>query len=286
MLTLIMKLANKTILITGAASGIGRATALKAAADKGDLVLVDVDKARLADTAEQAQALGAQVQVKHVDVSNSEEVKALFLEITEGGRVLDVVFSNAGLGFLGPIYELKIEEIDKIVDVNVKGNLYMAKYASEVFVRQQHGHLLMTSSLGGIIALPQWSAYIASKWAITGLADSIRAELKPFNVKVTTIHPGAVHSGFFDADKANVDLSRLGSAVTPDVVAEAVYAAIFSNRKRVMVPTLAKSMAFLNQYMPGVVNKLVEQMLKDVKYHDNVEEDEPEFSYVKPVDLN
>ena len=278
-----MKLKDKTILITGASSGIGKAMALKAAEDKGTVILASRNKEKLDKVKNEVEEKGATAIIIPTDVTKDDEIKNLFLEATKDGKIVDVVFSNAGLGFIGNIWELTTEQIRAMINVNVTGMLVVAKYASEVMVRQKHGHLIMTSSLAGLITLPQWSVYVGTKWAITGFADSIRFELKPYNVKVTTLHPGGVKTDFFAKEKADVDIAKIGNVIEPSEVAEEVHKAIFTNKKKIIIPSMSKSYAFLSKYIPGIVGKLIERQTKDLEYHENVEEDEPDFSYVKCV---
>jgi len=278
-----MKLKDKTILITGASSGIGRAMALRAAKDKGRVILASRNKKKLDEVKGLVEDAGAEAIVIQTDVTKDDDIKNLFLEASKKAKTLDAVFDNAGLGFIGHIYELTYDQIHKMIDVNLTGMIMVAKYASEVMVRQKHGHIVMTSSLAGLITLPQWSVYVATKWGITGFADSIRFELAPHNVRITTLHPGAVKTGFFDKDKANIDISKMGDAVKPEVIADAVYDALFTDKKKIVIPRLAKNYSLLFKYLPGVVQKLIEKQAKDIEYHEDVNEDEPEFSYVKCV---
>lgn len=279
-----MKLNGKTVLITGASSGIGKAFALRCAYDDCTIILAARDVQKLEEVKKLVEERSATAIVMPTDVTNPEEVKNLFLAATEEGRVLDIVFDNAGLGFIAKIWEQPVEEIGKMIDVNTKGMLYVAKYATEVMVRQKHGHLIMTSSIAGLLTVPEWATYVASKWAITGFADSIRMELKPYNVKVTTLHPGLVKTDFFGKGKAQMTQEELDKqdAITPEEVAEALYDVLFTNRQKLLIPDMVKNYVFLQKYLPGLANKVIESQLKGEE-DKKVKEDEPEFSYIKSV---
>jgi uncharacterized protein len=278
-----MKLQDKTILITGASSGIGKAVALRCAQDHATIILSARNTEKLNEVKKEVDKLGGHGIVMPADVTNTEQVRALFLKATQEGGTLDVVFDNAGLGYIANIWELTTDQIKQMIDVNVTGQISVAKFASEVMVRQKHGHLIMTSSLAGLVTLPEWSVYVASKWAITAFADSIRQELAQYNIKVTTLHPGLVKTEFFNKEKADVDTTKLGKVITPEEVAEAVYDSIFTNKKRVIIPSLAKNYSLLYKFLPGLTQKLMEKMTKDIEYHNEISEDEPEFDYVKRV---
>lgn len=276
-----MKFKDKVILVTGSSSGIGRAVALRIARDGATLLLVARNLDKLNEVKKEVEDLGSKCEVFSVDVTNVGQVRNLFLEATKDGRKLDAVFNNAGIGFVGNIWEIKAEEIEKIISVNVTGMILVSKFASEVMTRQREGHIFMTSSLAGLVTLPQWSVYVASKWAITGFADSIRAELKPLNVKVTTLHPGGVRTNFFDKDKANIDIGKMGEIVEPEEIAENVYNAFFSERKKLIVPSTVKSYAYLKRYIPALSDYLIERLASKIEYRgEKLVEDEPEFSYI------
>lgn len=280
-----MKLQNKTILATGASSGIGKAMALRAAKDGATVILAARTADKLESVAQEVIALGGTPIVVPTDVTKIEDIRNLFLKATEGGRKLDVVFNNAGLGYIGKIWELPAEQIQTIINVNTTGMILVAKYAAEVMQRQKYGHLVMTSSLAGLITLPEWSVYVASKWAITGFADSIRYELSPEGVLVTTLHPGMVSTDFFAKEKANQDMSKLDpNALTADQVAEEVYNALFTKQRKIIIPAMSKNIAFLQKYLPSLKDSLFTTSLGKVDYNKTTpEEDEPAFSYVEEV---
>jgi len=279
-----MKLENKNILITGASSGIGKAIALRFAKEKAHLYLASRNLEKLNVVKKEVEKLGGTAEVFQLDVTKKDEIKSLFLNITKNKKILDIVIDNAGLGFIGNIYELTVDEIEQMLDVNTKGMIIVAKYALEVMTRQKHGHLFMTSSLAGLVTIPQWSVYVASKWAITGFSDCIRNEVKNFNVKVTTLHPGAVKTEFFDKDKANINIAKMGVAINPDDVAKEVFKAIFTDRKKIIMPASSQGYSSLYRLAPDFADFVANKISGAVKYHQKPkDEDEPEFSYVQEV---
>jgi uncharacterized protein len=262
-----MKLKNKTVLVTGASSGIGEAVAYKVAKDGANVIITARREDKLKLVAEKIKELGGNPTIMVADISKVAEIKQLFDNIKAKFDKLDVVFNNAGLGYIGYINEMKDEEIQTIIDVNISGMILVSKYAASHMVTQNSGHIIMCSSLAGLITLPQWSVYCASKWAIVGFADSIRGELHKHNVHVSTLHPGAVKTEFFDKDKANIDISKLGNAIEVDQVADEVYKAIFTNKQKIMVPNLVKTFSTIYRFFPSLANKLIMRMVSDVKYN-------------------
>jgi short-subunit dehydrogenase len=276
-----MKFQGKTVLITGASSGIGMGFALRVAKDGGTVLLAARREDKLKVVKAKVEELGGKAEIFPTDVTDLKQVKELFIKATEGGRTIDLVFNNAGIGFVGNIYDLPAEEIVSVLDVNVRGMILVAKYASEVMTRQNSGHIIFCSSLAGLITMPQWSVYVASKWAITGFADSIRPELKKFNIKITTLHPGAVLTEFFDPKKADIDISKMGKALTIEDVAEYLYAASFTNRRRIVIPGSSQMFSSVYRFFPRMAEKMVLNMAKDVQYTQREGEDEPDFSFIK-----
>jgi uncharacterized protein len=281
-----MKLKNKNILITGASSGIGKASAFRCAEDGAHIILSARNQEKLQVVKKEVEKIGGTAEIVPADVTKIEDIKNLFLKATAGGRVLDAVLSNAGLGHIAEIYELTTQQITQMIDVNITGMIMVSKMASEVMVRQKYGHILMTSSLAGLITLPGWSVYVATKWATTGFADSIRMELEKYNINITTIHPGAVKTEFFSKNKADIDIEKTGDAIDPLDVADAIYEAMFTGKKKVIIPSMAKSISFLYRFLPGLAQAQLQKMTQDVEYHQNIPEDMPEFSYIKPVKEN
>lgn len=275
-----MKMKDKTIVITGGSSGIGRAIALRCAKDGAKVLVAARNEEKLKNVVEEINSNGGDGYYKVTDVTKPEMVKGMFEYAVETLGCIDVTCNNAGLGFVKRIYELTDEEIAKMVNVNVLGEAYVAKYASQIMKEQKQGHLINTSSLAGLITLPQWSVYVATKWAVTGLTDSIRQELKPFGVLVSSLHPGAVNTEFFNKDKANLDISQFEDTISPDEVAEAVYKALFTDTHRILVPSMAKNYSLLYKFLPELTQTMIERMGSDVQY--GSEPEESAFSYVKP----
>jgi len=273
------KLNGKTILITGASSGFGKAVALRCAKDDCTIVLSARSKDKLEEVKNTVTGINSNVKVHVIvaDVTKVDEVRDLFIEAVKLCGTIDVVFNNAGLGHIANLIELKVDEIQQMIDVNITGMIMVSKFASEVMTRQKKGHIIMSSSLAGLISVPQWSVYVASKWAITGFAACLQMELKPFNVKVTTIHPGPVKTEFFAKEKANVDLAKLQDAIEVEVVSDTVYEAIFVKEGQIPIPFSSKIYGTLYRFAPGVVKSLIMNMSKQVKYRDIVKEDEPAF---------
>lgn len=245
-----MKLTNKTILITGASSGIGKAAALRFSEDKCNLILAARKQPDLDEVKKLCEEKGAKVKTVICDVTKEEDIKNLF----SGTEVIDAVFNNAGIGFIDYIYQQDTSKIKTVLDTNVTGMIMVTRYASEYMMKQKHGHIIMTSSLAGLVPIPKWSVYVASKWAITGFTESIRAELSRFNIKVSSLHPGIIKTEFWD--RGSIDYNP-ATATSVEAVANAVYSALFTNKHKIYIPFYVRIVYSTYRWFPWLAQKLI-----------------------------
>jgi short-subunit dehydrogenase len=262
-----MKLDNKTILITGASSGFGKAVALRMAKDNCNLILTARNLEKIALVEAEIKQLNPQVKTKVIlaDLTKLEDIKRLFAEIKEYTGSLDLVFNNAGLGHVDDLVKQTDEQIKEMIDVNVTSMILVSKYVSEMMIPQNYGHIIMTSSLAGLISVPQWSVYVATKWAITGFAASLEMELKPYNILVSTIHPGPVDTEFFSKEKADIKLNNLTSVIPVSEVSEKVYSIALKKGGQHPIPSLGRFFAVMYRFFPGLTKKLIKRTAKPVR---------------------
>lgn len=262
-----MKLDNKTILITGASSGFGKAVALRMAQDNCTLILTARNLEKLAQVEMEIKAVNPKVKTKIIqaDLTKIEDIKNLFSQVKEFTPTLDLVFNNAGLGHVDYLINQTDEQVKEMVDVNVTSMILVSKYSAEIMVKQKFGHIIMTSSLAGLISVPQWAVYVASKWAITGFASSLEMELKPYNILVSTIHPGPVDTEFFDKEKANIEHKNLVSVIPVSEVSNKVYEISLKKGGQHPIPSMAKTYHILYRFFPGLTKSLIQKMAKPVR---------------------
>ena len=254
----------KKILITGASSGIGKATAIKFAKELKDqcqLVLIARRKEKLEELKKEIENYSAKAEIIVADLIEKDGVRKTLDTAFEKFEIFDLVFANAGLGFVKTAYEIEDREVEKIIDLNVKSMILTATIASSYMVKEKKGHIIMTSSMAGLIAVPQWSVYCASKWAITGFANGLRMELAPHNILVTSLHPGLVKNEFFGEGKAEVDLNQYDT-VTSDDVANLVYKAAFSKQRQIFIPNNVKTYSLMYKLFPKFTEKLLTKAFK------------------------
>ncbi|HYP28495.1 MAG TPA: SDR family NAD(P)-dependent oxidoreductase [Blastocatellia bacterium] len=193
------KFKDKIVLVTGAASGIGRALCEELGRAGATLVMADIHREGLARLASGLAEGGGRAHAAHLDVSNAEEVQALVDRvISEHGR-LDYMFNNAGIAIAGELRDLSLDHWRRIIDVNLWGVIYGTSAAYSAMVEQGFGHIVNTASLAGLVGSPTMIPYATTKSAVVGLSTSLRAEAEEFGVKVSVVCPGFIQTGIFDA---------------------------------------------------------------------------------------
>jgi NADP-dependent 3-hydroxy acid dehydrogenase YdfG len=219
---------NKVIVITGASSGIGEATA-KLLSENGAKVVLGARRTdKLKMLVEEIHTSGGTAEFKAVDVSDREDVKA-FVQFAKDkfGRV-DVIFNNAGVMPLSPMSALKVEEWDAMIDVNIRGVLNGIAAGLPIMEAQGSGQFINTASIGAHVVVPTSAVYSATKFAVWAISEGLRQESK--NIRVTTICPGVVETelGSDITDESSKDaLKELRkAALTPDAIARAVLYAV------------------------------------------------------------
>ncbi|MCS6974499.1 MAG: SDR family NAD(P)-dependent oxidoreductase [Cyclobacteriaceae bacterium] len=188
---------NKRIaLITGATSGIGQATARLLARHEFNLILCGRRKDRLAQLNEELSPL-TEVRTLSFDVRNFSEVENVWNSLTGNWKKVDVLINNAGNAHgLDPIHSGNLTDWDAMMDINVKGLLYVSRLVIPGMVERQQGHIINIGSIAGKEVYPNGNVYCASKFAVDALTRGMRLDLNPYNIKVTGIHPGLVETEF------------------------------------------------------------------------------------------
>ena len=183
---------GKVVVITGASSGLGEATA-KLLSAQGATVAVGARRAdRLKALANEISDNGGKALAIATDVTNRDQVKALVEQAVERFGRVDVMINNAGLMPQAPLERLKVDEWDRMIDVNIKGVLYGIAAALPHMQRQKAGHFINVSSVAGHRIGPGFAVYAATKHAVRALSEGLRQEVKPYNIRTTVISPGAV----------------------------------------------------------------------------------------------
>ena len=185
---------NKVVVITGGSSGLGEATA-RFLAQKGAKVVLGARRSEKLDAiVNDIRAKGGEAKYVTMDVTKSDQVKALVDKAVETYGRLDVMINNAGLMSIAPLAELKVDEWDRMIDINVKGVLYGIAAALPIFTEQNSGHFINLSSIAGVkVMAPGGVVYSGTKFAVSAISEGLRAEVGGA-IRTTTIAPGMIES--------------------------------------------------------------------------------------------
>ena len=235
--------AGKRVFLTGAASGIGRATALKLAAEDAELYLTDRDAEGLKTTVADVRALGGTVaEHRALDISNYDDVAQFAADIHTRHPSMDVVMNIAGVSAWGTVEQLTHKQWKSMVDINLMGPIHVIEtFLPPMVAAGRGGHLVNVSSAAGLVALPWHSAYSASKFGLRGMSEVLRFDLARHRIGVSVVVPGAVATPLVNTveiagvDRDNPRVKRLvgaftGHAVTPEKVADKIIAGVRRNR--------------------------------------------------------
>jgi len=202
-------ISGKVVVITGASSGIGEATARQLSAAGASVVLGARRLEKLNALAEEITAAGGKVEVAQTDVANLQDVEALVKKAVDVFGRVDVLINNAGIMPNSRLDELQVDDWNRAIDINLKGTLYGIAAALPFMKAQKSGHVINVSSLSGHRVRPTTAVYSATKFAVRAISEGLRMEMTPYNIRSTIISPGPV-----DTD--------LPSSVTNAAVAEQV----------------------------------------------------------------
>jgi NAD(P)-dependent dehydrogenase (short-subunit alcohol dehydrogenase family) len=237
------KFDGKTCLITGAASGLGRATAFAAAAKGASLVLTDITADALATTAEELRATGATVHLAHAaDVSDHSAVVGLAAHTFEAVSHVDIVMNVAGIATWGTVDKLTHQQWRRTVDINLMGPIHVIEeFVRPMITAGRGGHLVNVSSAAGIFGLPWHAPYSATKFGLRGVSEVLRFDLRRHKIGVSLVCPGAMATPMVDSvdiagiDRDNAALNKaiglfMRHAVTPEQAATSVIKGVERNR--------------------------------------------------------
>jgi NAD(P)-dependent dehydrogenase (short-subunit alcohol dehydrogenase family) len=266
-------LSGKTVLVTGAGSGIGRETARAFGARGADLVICDVDEAGLAGTAEALKAMGRSVLDRRVDVGNAEEMRELAGAVHGRVCALDILVNNAGVGLAASFLDTSLEDWDWLLRINLRGVIHGCHFFVPAMVsRGVEGHVVNVASLSAFIPSETLSAYTTSKYAVLGLSEALRNELKRHRIGVTAVCPGIINTPLTantrmrGAAAASGERERLAKLYqrrnySPERVAKNVLKAIQRNRAVAPISPESWCIYYLKRLAPGAVHAIARQVM-------------------------
>jgi short-subunit dehydrogenase len=270
---------NKVAAITGAASGMGRTLAIELAKRGCNLALSDVNATDLAKTAELASAHGVRVTIAKLDVAKREDVFAWADQVAKDHGHVNLIFNNAGVSLTAPVESCKISDFEWIMGINFWGVVHGTQAFLPHLKASGDGHIINTSSLFGLMAIPSQGTYNASKFAVRGYTEALRMELEMEGacVSATCVHPGGIATNIAMAGKIDPDMERVTGAsieaqkrrankmintTTAESAALQILAAVENNERRVLVGPDAKALDKLVRLLGSAYQGLVIRYVK------------------------
>jgi short-subunit dehydrogenase len=253
-------LAGRVAVVTGAAGGLGRATAIELACRGCHLALIDVDADGLVTTQQSVEQRGARTTIHVADVSNAERMAELPDEVVTHHGACHILVNNAGVVTIGRFADDKLDDIRWIVGINVMGVVHGCHYFLPVLRDADEAHIVNVSSMAAFVGLPQNAAYSLTKGAVRSFTEALRAELAGTDIGVSTLFPGALGTDIMDrARGAQAErVAAFGKTPAarylrrpPEAGARQIVKAIEHRRARVLVGPDARTLDLAGRVLPG-----------------------------------
>ncbi len=253
---------SPVIVITGASSGIGAASARLFAQKGYAVVLAARRKERLDALATEIISGGGKALVAPTDVTRLNEIQACVDMTLDRYKRLDVLFNNAGFGRLNWLEKLDPHsDIDDQLQVNLHGAIYAARVVTPVMIERGKGHIINVASVAGLVGMPTYSIYAATKFGMRGFNEALRRELHPWGIHVSIIYPGGVATEF----SQHTGVKRKTGFTTParvrlsaDDVAKVAFELTKHPRRQVILPGFMTGVVWMNALFPGLMDWLIE----------------------------
>jgi NAD(P)-dependent dehydrogenase (short-subunit alcohol dehydrogenase family) len=263
------KLEGKVAVITGGGSGIGRALAERLAPLGCHMALIDIDQGRLDEVAGACARDGLTITTHVADVSDRDRMKSLADEVVKAHGGVQILVNNAGVTAWGSFEAMSFEDLDWVLDVNLKGVIHGCKFFLPYLRKEAEAHIVNVSSLLGIVSVRNQAGYCMSKAAVRALSEVLDAELEGSSINVSVIHPGGVASNFVtDSRSADLDAKNQFAdlveryMIKPDKVAATIIAAIKKNKLRARVGPDAFVGDWLKRAFPTGGQRMLARFLK------------------------
>jgi NAD(P)-dependent dehydrogenase (short-subunit alcohol dehydrogenase family) len=253
-----------TAIVTGGASGIGRALAEELAKRGCEVVLADLQSELAEEVASEICISGAKAKVVAIDVTDFPAMEQLVQETVQRTGRLDFIFNNAGIVIGGPIDRLSIEDWNQIVDVNLRGVINGIQATYPIMMKQGFGHIINTASMAGFMVGPGNVPYTTTKYAVVGLSKSLRAEAAQMGIRVSVICPGVVRTPILEGggkygkiiiDVSPKELQRMLERLrpmSPNLFAKKVLKSVAKNKAIIIVPSWWKMIGWISRLSPSL----------------------------------
>ncbi|XP_022370858.1 estradiol 17-beta-dehydrogenase 11 isoform X1 [Enhydra lutris kenyoni] len=239
---------GEIVLITGAGHGIGRLTAYEFAKRKSKLVLWDINKHGIEDTAAECRRLGAKAHAFVVDCSNREDIYSSAKKVKEEIGDVSILVNNAGVVYTSDLFATQDPQIEKTFEVNVLAHFWTAKAFLPAMMKNNHGHIVTVASAAGHIGVPFLLAYCSSKFAAVGFHKALTEELAALErtgVKTTCLCPNFINTGFFKNPSTD-----LGPTLEPEEVVDRLMNGILTEQKMIFIPSSISFLTVVEKILP------------------------------------
>ena len=254
---------NATAIVTGGASGIGKALAEELARRGCEVVLADLQIEKAQDVAKLIQHSGGRAKAVKLDVTDFPAVERLVRETVEESGRLDYIFNNAGIAIGCAANHYTISDWNKIIDINLRGVVNGVQATYKIMIDQGFGHIVNTASMAGLMPNPLGVAYATTKHAVVGLSKSLRTEASPMGIRVSVLCPGVIRTPILEGGKYGKILMNIPAEkvrdmweelkpMSPNIFAKKALKAIAKNKAIIIEPSQWKLIWWLNRLSPSL----------------------------------
>ncbi len=258
-----MDFKNKTILITGASSGIGKETAVQFAKKGANLILVARRKDKLEQIANDLKKFHVSILVCQCDVSKKDQVKEMSKQVLEKFDSIDILINNAGFAIYGSVSDISIDEIESQMETNYFGMVYCIKNFLPSMLQKKSGHIVNVASVAASFGLPGIASYCASKFAMLGFSEGLKHELKDTGIGITVVSPIMVRTDFFDHPSFEKMPKYSLTSLSSKTVANAIIKAANSPRLEIIVPSIIRGAVWMKNTFPYFINPILGKSFKN-----------------------
>jgi NAD(P)-dependent dehydrogenase (short-subunit alcohol dehydrogenase family) len=261
------QLKDRIAVVTGAGSGIGRALSILLAEEGCHLAIADINRAGLAETQELLAKYGRKVSAHSVDVSKKERMQDFVGEVLDAHGGVNIVVNNAGVAVAKTFVDHSLEDFEWLMSINFWGVIYGCKLFLPHLLNAEEGHIVNISSLFGLVGVPMQTSYCASKFAVRGFSEALRAELGSSKVGVSSVHPGGIATNIAAASRHNEDaesekmhkrsVTMFKKMMPASAAAARIVSGIKKNKGRVLITRETYAMDFAKRIAPNASNSLV-----------------------------
>jgi short-subunit dehydrogenase len=260
--TCIMKtIRGKRALVSGVASGIGRAIAVRLASEGANLFLIDIDEPGMVATAAEARALGATVDTRRCDLSQPIDISSTTAEVLSRFGGVDILINNAGVTYYGKLDRMSAAHSNKLLQINLLSHVQLTHELLPSLLQRPEAHVLNVCSVLGLVGMPKVTAYCTAKFGLVGFSEALRREYGRDGLGVTAMCPGFVQTSLFenallDETDEKIHIPPRIITITPECVANAAIKAIYRNRRLVVIEPFARFLFAMKRFAPGIADIL------------------------------